>query len=401
MPDPTAPVINPSFAADVASVNKIGAVHQILEVVCRTTGLGFSAVARVTDTHWVACAVRDEIQFGLKPGGELELKTTICDEIRDSGQLVAIDHVDEDANFCGHHTPRRYGFQSYISVPIKLPDGRFFGTLCAIDPRPAHVNSPEIIGMFVLFADLIAQHLDAQELMVANDAALLTERETAQLREQFIAVLGHDLRNPLAAIDAGIAVLRSTPGNEGNTRILDLLQRSSARMTELIGNVLDFARGRLGSGLTLKQALEPNLESVLEQIVAELQVTAPQRTIHRGFDINHQIVCDSDRLAQMLSNLLANALTHSTPDTPIWVCAKTSATEFSLSVTNYGDSIEPLVQEQLFEPFARGTAHSGQDGLGLGLYIAAEIARAHDGTLKVDTSDGKICFTFAMPLKTE
>jgi GAF domain-containing protein len=192
--------MNQTFAADIASINKIEVVHQILEVVCRTTGLGFSAVARVTESHWVACAVRDEIQFGLQPGGELQIETTICDEIRESGYLVAIDHVAEDANFCNHPTPKMYGFQCYISVPIKLPDGRFFGTLCAIDPRPARVNTPETIGMFKLFADLIGQHLDAQERMTANEAALLSERETAKLREQFIAVLGHDLRNPLGRL---------------------------------------------------------------------------------------------------------------------------------------------------------------------------------------------------------
>ena len=91
--------------------------------------MGFAAVARVTEDRWVACAVRDEIAFGLQPGGELEVETTICDEIRDSGRLVVIDNVAEDKAFCGHPTPRMYGFQSYISMPIVRPDGRFFGTL--------------------------------------------------------------------------------------------------------------------------------------------------------------------------------------------------------------------------------------------------------------------------------
>ena len=117
-----------SVADDLAAVGKIKSVPTILEVVCRTTGLGFSAVARVTEDRWVACAVRDEIEFGLQPGGELQVETTICDEIRDSGRLVVIDNVAEDEVFCGHPTPRLYGFQSYISVPIHRPDGQFFGT---------------------------------------------------------------------------------------------------------------------------------------------------------------------------------------------------------------------------------------------------------------------------------
>jgi GAF domain-containing protein len=149
------------FQVDIAAVDKIPAVPTILEVVCRTTGMGFAAVARVTEDRWIACSVRDEIAFGLQPGGELKVETTICHEIRQSGQPVIINDVAEDPLFCHHHTPALYGFQSYISMPIVLPDGRFFGTLCAIDPRPARLDKPEIISMFKLFAELVAFHLNA------------------------------------------------------------------------------------------------------------------------------------------------------------------------------------------------------------------------------------------------
>ena len=154
------------FQADIAAVNRIEAVPTILEVVCRTTGMGFAAVARVTEDRWIACSVRDEIAFGLKPGGELKVETTICDEIRQNREPVIIDHVAEDEAYCGHPTPALYGFQSYISMPIILPNGTFFGTLCAIDPRPARVKTPEAIGMFKLFAELIAFHLDAIDRLI-------------------------------------------------------------------------------------------------------------------------------------------------------------------------------------------------------------------------------------------
>jgi transcriptional regulator with XRE-family HTH domain len=145
--------------ADIEAVNRIPIVQKLLEVVCLTTGMGFSAVARVTEDKWIVCAVRDEILFGLEPGGELEIGTTICNEIRQSGNSVVIDHVEKDETFAGHPTPAMYGFQSYISMPIIRRDGSFFGTLCAIDPKPAKLNNPETIGMFNLFADLIAFHL--------------------------------------------------------------------------------------------------------------------------------------------------------------------------------------------------------------------------------------------------
>jgi hypothetical protein len=105
------------FQADIDAVQRIDAVPKILNVICRTTGMGFAAVARVTEERWICCAVRDEIEFGLKAGGELRIETTICHEIRQSHKAVVIDHVAQDQAFFGHHTPAMYGFQSYISVP--------------------------------------------------------------------------------------------------------------------------------------------------------------------------------------------------------------------------------------------------------------------------------------------
>jgi GAF domain-containing protein len=120
----------------------------------------FAAVARVTEDRWVACSVLDNIDFGLTEGGELRVETTICHEVRQCREAI-INHVSEDEPWREHPTPAMYGFQSYISMPIILADGSFFGTLCAIDPRPARLNTAEIIGMFRLFAELIAKNLDA------------------------------------------------------------------------------------------------------------------------------------------------------------------------------------------------------------------------------------------------
>ena len=100
-PIPTPSEIIRSYERDIAAIAKIDVIPLVLEVVCRTTGMGFSAVARVTEDRWIACAVRDEIDFGLVPGGELEIESTICNEIRESGELVVIDDVACDATFRG------------------------------------------------------------------------------------------------------------------------------------------------------------------------------------------------------------------------------------------------------------------------------------------------------------
>ena len=178
-------------------------VPTILEVVCRTTGLGFSAVARVTADRWVACAVRDEIGFGLKPGGELEVETTICDEIRDSGQLVVIDHVAEDDAFCDHPTPQMYGFQSYISVPIAAGRPVLRHAVRASIPAGARQHARDDRDVPAV-RDLIALHLEGEHGWGDTETALTTSGSAPACSEQFVAVLGHDLRNPLSAIQVAL-----------------------------------------------------------------------------------------------------------------------------------------------------------------------------------------------------
>ena len=386
------------FQADIAAVNRIEAVSTILEVVCRTTGMGFAAVSRVTEDRWIACSVRDEIAFGLQPGDELKVETTICHEIRQSREAVVIDNVAEDTIYCGHHTPTKYGFQSYISMPIILSDGTFFGTLCAIDPRPARLDTPQTIGMFKLFSELIATHLEAADRLAVTEARLLSERETSELREQFIAVLGHDLRNPLASIAAGTRMLTKEDQKEPAGEILGLMQKSVARMSALIDNVLDFARGRLGSGITLKRSPQ-SLEPVLNQVIAELRAGSPGRKIETTFDLTRAVDCDGGRIAQLFSNLLGNAVTHGAAERPIRVHATTQDGKFELSVANAGEPIPSEAMERLFQPFYRVAEQGSQQGLGLGLYIASEIARAHGGTIDVTSSPAETRFTFRMPLQ--
>jgi len=391
------PSVNADFQGDIDGVKGIEAIPTILEVVCRTTGMGFAAVARVTEDRWIACEVLDTIDFGLKSGGELRIETTICHEIRQTGDPVVISDVSSDPVYYGHPTPALYGFQSYISMPITLPGGRFFGTLCAIDPRPAQIQTSEVIGMFRLFAELIGYHLEAAEKLSSSEAHLLTERQTSELREQFIAVLGHDLRNPLASIQAGTNLLLKRPLDEKSKTIVELMQSSVSRMGELIENVLDFARGRLGNGLSLRDE-SAEIEPLLSQVIAELRSSWPERTIEARFALDRQVVCDRVRMAQLFSNLLGNALTHGAADQPIRIGATTRDGVFELWVGNAGAPIPPEAQGRLFQPFYRGHVQASQQGLGLGLYIASQIAAAHGGTLEVTSSPDETRFTFRMPL---
>jgi signal transduction histidine kinase len=291
-----------------------------------------------------------------------------------------------------------YGFQSYVSTPIILKDGSFFGTLCAIDPRPAAVKTPETLGMFKLFAELISMHLDAMIRLESSEANLLEERKSAELREQFIAVLGHDLRSPLSAILNYADLLLQLPGSEVVQQAAGSIRRSGRRMSGLIDDVLDFARGRLGGGLALDLDTGEPLDAILQHAIAEFRVSAPDRSIETEIDVRESVRCDRARLAQLFSNLLVNAVTHGAADQPIRVRAATAGGLFEFSVANGGEPIPAAALERLFHPFHRSAVRQRQQGLGLGLYIASEIARAHGGTLDVVSTAGETRFTFRMPL---
>lgn len=388
-----------SLRKDLAAVARIDAVPSILALVCQNTGMRFAAVARVTEEKWIACAVHDSLDFGLVPGGELELKTTICDEIRDCGEGVIIDHVQQDDRFRHHHTPRQYGFESYISVPIRRRGGEFFGTLCALDPLPAKVSDPAVVSLFEGFAQLIGAQLDLHDRLDSSEAALLEAHDSATGRERFIAVLGHDLRNPLASVEAGVQMLRKHPAAERADMILDRMLDSCRRMDVMIHDVLDFARGRLGDGLQIRPARDGNLAEALAHVVEELTVGG--REVHTSIELDEAIVCDVPRVAQLLSNLLGNALTHGDPAQDVEVVARTVDGRFTLRVANGGAPIPPARLAALFQPFSGQEEGGARDGLGLGLFIAAEIARAHGGEIHVTSQDGETAFTFVMPVSDD
>ena len=386
---------------DLAIVAGITAITPILDVICRMTGMGFAAVARVTETSWTPCAVRDGIGLGLAPGLELPLKTTLCAEVCNTRAPIVIDNVSEDPIYRNHHTPGIYGIQSHISFPIILTDGRLFGTLCAIDPNPAPVSRPDTVETFRLFAELIAFHIDAVERANSSEAALIDARDAGELREQFVAILGHDLRNPLAAIQAGTTLLQRRPLDDASRNIVAQVRDSAIRMERLIEDVLDFARGRLGGGIPLAPQPVVDLQGVIQQVIGELQSAWPDRAIVADLALTRPVACDPGRVGQLLSNLLANALTHGSADGPVHVRASSEHDVFELTVSNTGTPIAEHALPQLFQPFKSQADGLPQAGLGLGLYIAAQIAKGHGGMLDVQSTTDLTQFRFSMPLSLE
>ncbi|RZA06798.1 MAG: HAMP domain-containing histidine kinase [Moraxellaceae bacterium] len=253
------------------------------------------------------------------------------------------------------------------------------------------------ISSMTIFAELISLQLVSESQLSEATSALKHERETAELREQFIAVLGHDLRNPLNAISMGTQMLFNMEDVPAKvTGIVEIIQRSAQRMGALVDDVVDFTRGRMGGGIGVE--LEPNNEVaiMLEQVVSELSSTHPDRKIMSSIDSSITLICDVGRIGQLLSNLVKNAVLHGDRNQPIGVVAHAENGFFKLSVTNGGAVIPQSTIDQLFKPFWRASHDSPRDGLGLGLFIVSEIARSHGGKIHVTSTNDCTAFVFTM-----
>lgn len=257
-------------------------------------------------------------------------------------------------------------------------------------------NGSKLIYYTLLEAsDRIQFEKNLQDSKNSTEKELVAERENVLLREQLIAVLGHDLRNPLGAITMTVDYLGRLVKDEKQKKLLGILKQSSYRMNELIGNVMDFARTRLGEGIVISLR-EVDLKPVLHHVVEELKYQFPDREITVDLSLEDPIYCDADRIAQLASNLLANALTHGNAEAPVYFTASNLDRKLEISVTNEGDPIPESLQAILFTPFKREADRPSNNGLGLGLYIADQIARAHGATLSFTSTEEKTCFTFLM-----
>jgi sigma-B regulation protein RsbU (phosphoserine phosphatase) len=240
-----------------------------------------------------------------------------------------------------------------------------------------------------------------EQALAGREAAAISrlsdEREASELREQFIAVLGHDLRNPLASIVGAARLLRREGQSEKGLKVLEMMDASVDRMAGLIDDVMDFARGRLGSGIDLHRT-DAALEPVLRHVVEELEADHASRDFICEFDLPGTISFDAGRIGQLVSNLLGNALIHGDPKEPVRLGAVARDGELRIWVANAGPPISEKAMARLFQPFFRGEVRASQQGLGLGLHIASEIAKAHGGILSVQSDLTGTRFTLTIPL---
>ncbi len=250
------------------------------------------------------------------------------------------------------------------------------------------------IAAFVLFgagASWIASRFRAarHEAELASAEA----RRIGELQERLVAIVSHDLRNPLAALRGNLDLCaRLGPSNERQERALASMRRTTARMEALVSDLLDLARARQGMPIALTPH-DVRLGELCNRAAAEIRDADPDADVAVTVDGDDSAALDPQRMAQLVSNLLSNGLKHGGGHVGVRVSGL--GDEVVLRVENEGDPIPTDLAPHLFEPFRRG--HQDSQGLGLGLFVVREIARAHGGRVAFSSRDRRTTFEVRLP----
>lgn len=422
---------------EIETVAQIAVIPKVLELINKTTGMRFAAVARVTAQSWTALAVFDQLGFGLKPGDEVELTNTLCSEVRMYEKPIIIDDIASDETYNCHPIPRDFGFQSHISVPIYVGDSGFWGTLCSVDPEPNTLDNEKIRSLFSFLANLIGEQLETHMLLKANKKDLrnqlqissdledVIQAHTADLKRKvrelarsnqelkdFSYVASHDLQEPLRKIQTYASMIAQGGGTVFSDRdktYFNKIQDAVDRMRNLIQDL--FAYSIVQTQATSFETV--NLAEVVTEVIDNLseEIAAKNAIVEVGSLCT--IAVQRFQIIQLIQNLLGNSLKYCSPERAphIKISSKTvkgvqhqhmdsDTTYCRLAISDNGIGFDAAYSAKIFEVFQRLHGKTEYSGTGIGLAIVRKIVENHNGFVSVKSEVGVGSeFLVYLPLK--
>ncbi|MBA1258705.1 sensor histidine kinase [Pseudomonas oryzihabitans] len=379
-----------STVESIELLTSLDSVAALLRVVCDISGLGVATVAEVTEQRWIACAVEDRIAFGLQPGAELDLESTLCNHARSSHDAVIISDVTQNPTYCDHPAPGLYGWKSYLSVPVFRPNGTFFGTLCAFDPQPApRLEQRPVIDTLDGFARLLGELLAREEQRREASPGARGDRDLTPLREQLLVLLEEDLQRPLQALSKEASA---------DAAQAQRLQAEAQRLAERSAAAADFVRVRLGHGLPLKLTLVEGVNERLTNLLATLQARFPDQTLGSELpELPPAVRLDLPRLLQAMGALLEWVASRNPAGGTLLLRGELDERCYRLAVESRTAVVDPGSLSQVFQPALTEATPEQPARLELSLYLAQEVARGHGGSLVARQENGRLRFILTLP----
>jgi sigma-B regulation protein RsbU (phosphoserine phosphatase) len=342
------------------------------------------AIGRVNDTfcRWLGYSEEEligkRLQELLTMGGRIFHQTHWAPLLAMQGSIaeVKLDVVHKD----GHSIPMM------MNALARGSGSNVRHEIAAFVAEDRHAYEKELLHARKRAEELAAEQQIAQEALLAAQAELGRRRAEAEDRalfaEQMMGIVSHDLRNPLATIKMSAQLMGRGELSPAQQRALNRIDNSTSRALRLITDLLDFTQARIGQGIKVSH-VPIELHRIVAESVEELSSAFPGRAIEHIAAGQGECTGDPDRLAQLIGNLVGNGMSYGAPEHPVRVRSEIGAEHFTISVHNQGSPIPAELLPHLFDPMVRGTNGSSGRGLGLGLYIVREIARAHGGEVSV------------------
>lgn len=392
--------MNAPLPTEVVAPRSLDCLPSILKALCSLTGMPFAALAHVHGTQWRACAMIDGLDTGLQVNDVLDVDTTFCQAVQTSHDVLDCPNIEPAALSGENHIGRKFNIRSYFAYPVYWSDGAFFGTLCTMDIKPSAGVGPAAVEAIKAFSEIIGSTLCHSLAGEPGRASSPGERgashENVTMISRVLSVLGHDLRNPMHSLMAAIEMMHTKPLDPRAQRLLGMVEGSANRLSDLARLTLDFAKLQLVGQLPLQIEPADDLQARLEGAIAEVARHYPQRPIQSLLEGCAGVLCDSTRLSQAVGLVLQHAVKHAAPEQAIEVRTKSVGGEyFQITVVTPGHILDDALLPHLFDPFYQIDGEPKTAQLGIGLYIAAEIAKYHGGSLVARKDEsGHVAFDF-------